>query len=197
MAGTANLARRDTEFTRSIGPVLEALEIVRRSELVVLCDVSGSVANFAQFTLMLVFALRDQFTKVRAFTFVDHVHEVTPYFRLGADPADVLTELAASTAKAALWGRTNYGRAFAKFEELHADALGPRAALLVLGRTAGKLDGPMCAGNVAGAATQPAVLAQANAASGSPKVNLGYALVYPAAMIVKVIVAPLVGTLFF
>ena len=104
-----------------------------RSELVVLCDVSGSVANFAQFTLMLVFALRDQFTKVRAFTFVDHVHEVTPYFRPGADPADILTELAASTAKAALWGRTNYGRAFAKFEELHADALGPRAALLVLG----------------------------------------------------------------
>ena len=48
-----------------------------RTELVVLCDVSGSVANFAQFTLLLVFALRDQFQKVRAFTFVDHVHEVT------------------------------------------------------------------------------------------------------------------------
>ena len=71
------------------------------------------------------------------------------------------------------------------------------AALLVMGRTTGKLDGAMCAGTVAGAATQPAVLAQANAASGSPKVNLGYALVYPAAMIVKVIVAPIVGTLFF
>ncbi len=50
----------------------------RRTELVVLCDVSGSVANFAQFTLLLVFALREQFTKVRAFTFIDHVHEVTP-----------------------------------------------------------------------------------------------------------------------
>ena len=48
-----------------------------RTELVVLCDVSGSVANFAQFTLLLVFALRDQFQKVRAFTFIDHVHEVT------------------------------------------------------------------------------------------------------------------------
>ena len=48
-----------------------------RTDLVVLCDVSGSVANFAQFTLMLVFALREQFTEVRAFTFVDEVHEVT------------------------------------------------------------------------------------------------------------------------
>ena len=58
-----------------------------RTELVVLCDVSGSVANFAQFTLMLVFALREQFSKVRAFTFVDQVHEVTRHFRPGADPA--------------------------------------------------------------------------------------------------------------
>lgn len=70
-------------------------------------------------------------------------------------------------------------------------------ALVLLGRTVGKLDRPMVAGTVAGAATQPAVLAQANSASGSPRVNLGYALVYPAAMIVKVIVAPLVGTLLF
>jgi uncharacterized protein with von Willebrand factor type A (vWA) domain len=104
-----------------------------RTELVVLCDVSGSVANFAQFTLLLVYALRDQFEKVRAFTFIDHVHEVTDHFRPGADPADVLAELAASTAHAALWGRTNYGRAFAKFEESYAGALGPRSSLLVLG----------------------------------------------------------------
>jgi uncharacterized protein with von Willebrand factor type A (vWA) domain len=104
-----------------------------RTELVVLCDVSGSVANFAQFTLLLVYALRDQFEKVRAFTFIDHVHEVTEHFVPGADPADVLTELAAATSHAALWGRTNYGRALMKFEEKHADALGPKSSLLILG----------------------------------------------------------------
>ncbi len=104
-----------------------------RTELVVLCDVSGSVANFAQFTLLLVFALRDQFQKVRAFTFIDHVHEVTPHFRPGADVVDVMSDLAASTAHAALWGRTNYGRAFTKFAEEYDDALGPKSSLLVLG----------------------------------------------------------------
>jgi len=104
-----------------------------RNELVVLCDVSGSVAQFAQFTLLLVFALRDQFQKVRAFTFVDEVHEVTQHFRPGADVADVMADLAASTAHAARWGRTNYGRALTRFAELHADALGPKTALLVLG----------------------------------------------------------------
>lgn len=104
-----------------------------RTELVVLCDVSGSVANFAQFTLLLVFALREQFQKVRAFTFIDHVHEVSHHFRPGADVVDVMADLAASTAQAALWGRTNYGRAFTKFAEEHADALGPKSSLLVLG----------------------------------------------------------------
>ena len=104
-----------------------------RTELVVLCDVSGSVANFAQFTLLLVFALRDQFQKVRAFTFIDHVHEVTGHFRPGADVSDVMADLSASTSHAALWGRTNYGRAFTKFAEQYADALGPRSSLLILG----------------------------------------------------------------
>lgn len=104
-----------------------------RTDLVVLCDVSGSVANFAQFTLMLVFALREQFTGVRAFTFVDDVHEVTDVFRPGADPGEVLADLASRSAHTARFGRTNYGAAFRAFEEKHRDALGPRSTLLVLG----------------------------------------------------------------
>jgi uncharacterized protein with von Willebrand factor type A (vWA) domain len=103
-----------------------------RTELVVLCDVSGSVASFAQFTLLLVFALRDQFQNLRAFTFIDNVHEVTDHFRPGADVADVMADLAASTAHAALWGRTNYGRALTRFADEHADALGPKSSLLIL-----------------------------------------------------------------
>ncbi|MEN8671774.1 VWA domain-containing protein [Nocardioides sp.] len=104
-----------------------------RTELVVLCDVSGSVANFAQFTLLLVFAMRESFQKVRAFTFIDHVHEVTHHFKPGADVVDVMSDLAASTSHAALWGRTNYGRALTKFAEEHSDAIGSKTSLLILG----------------------------------------------------------------
>jgi uncharacterized protein with von Willebrand factor type A (vWA) domain len=100
---------------------------------VVLCDVSGSVANFAGFTLMLVFALREQFNRVRAFTFVDDIHEVTDRFVPGADPATTMSELAASARYASMWGRTNYGRALTRFHEEHADALTPKTNLLVLG----------------------------------------------------------------
>jgi uncharacterized protein with von Willebrand factor type A (vWA) domain len=104
-----------------------------RSDLVVLCDVSGSVANFANFTLMLVFALREQFNRVRAFTFVDEIHEVTDRFVPGADPVATMASLAASAQHATLWGRTNYGRSFTRFVEQHPDALSPKTNLLILG----------------------------------------------------------------
>ncbi len=104
-----------------------------RTDLVVLCDVSGSVANFAQFTLMLVFALREQFSGVRAFTFVDDVHEVTDQFKPGADPVDTMLALAQSAQHATLFGRTSYGRAFQRFSQQYGDALTPRSSLLVLG----------------------------------------------------------------
>jgi putative transport protein len=68
------------------------------------------------------------------------------------------------------------------------------AGLLLLGPLVGRLAGPRLAGTMAGTQTQPAVLAYANErTSGDPRVNLGYALVYPAAMIVKVLLAPLLG----
>lgn len=104
-----------------------------RSELVVLCDVSGSVANFATFTLMLVFALREVFTKVRAFTFVDDITEVTDAFRPGGDLVETMSGLVASSAQAARMGRTNYGRAFTRFLQLHPHALTPKTSLLILG----------------------------------------------------------------
>ena len=47
-----------------------------RPELVVLCDVSGSVAGFSHFTLLLVHALRQQFSRVRVFAFIDTSDEV-------------------------------------------------------------------------------------------------------------------------
>jgi len=104
-----------------------------RSDLVVLCDVSGSVADFAHFTLMFVFALREVFQSLRAFTFVDDVHEVTDRFRPGADVSEVMADLAGSTREALLAGRSDYGRVFERFAAEHRDALGPRSTLMIIG----------------------------------------------------------------
>jgi len=44
-----------------------------KPELIVVADISGSVAAFARFTLMLVYAISNQFSKVRAFVFIDGI----------------------------------------------------------------------------------------------------------------------------
>jgi putative transport protein len=68
-------------------------------------------------------------------------------------------------------------------------------ALIVLARVL-KLGGPRLAGLVAGAQTQPAVLAFAQERTGGDqRVAVGYALVFPAAMITKIVAAALLVTL--
>ncbi len=68
------------------------------------------------------------------------------------------------------------------------------ATVILGGRFLAGTYGPRMGGILAGLQTQPAVLAYANdSTKDDPRVNLGYALVYPAAMIVKVVVAPLLG----
>lgn len=69
-------------------------------------------------------------------------------------------------------------------------------SLLVVGRLVHRLDAEKVAGILAGAQTQPAVLAFANERSGfDNRVAIGYALVYPAAMIVKILLAQVLAGL--
>ncbi|MGS2644134.1 vWA domain-containing protein [Streptosporangium sp. G12] len=103
-----------------------------RPELVVLCDTSDSVASFAHFTLLLTYALREQFTKVRAFGFVDTVDEITRFFVPGADVVEAMTRLT-KEADMVRFGRTDYGHALERFAERYGDAIGPKTSLLILG----------------------------------------------------------------
>ncbi len=105
----------------------------RKTDLVILCDVSESVTSFAHFTLLLVYALREQFTRVRVFAFVDDLDEVTDFFRPGADLVESVTRLASEANVRGWYGRTDYGRAFEIFHEHHLDAITARTSLLVLG----------------------------------------------------------------
>ncbi len=106
---------------------------VHKPELVVFCDVSGSVAGFAHFTLMLTAALREQFSRVRAFAFIDTCDEVTKLFGPGDDLADSVRRLAREADLVAYDGHSDYGNALRVLVERFPDAVGPKTSLLVLG----------------------------------------------------------------
>ena len=104
-----------------------------RPELVLFCDVSGSVAGFSHFTMMLVQALREQFSRIRIFCFVDGCIEVTDLFTPGADVAGVMSAVHSRPGLVAFDGHSDYGSALGRFRERWPDAVGPRTSLLLLG----------------------------------------------------------------
>jgi uncharacterized protein len=113
-------------------PVLKARRH-GRPDLVVLADVSGSVAGFAGFTLHLVQALQDQFSRVRSFAFVDICDEITDLVKDGSVPEPDLAKRIVRHAGVARWGNSNYGYAFESFVHQYLDVVGPRTSLLILG----------------------------------------------------------------
>ncbi len=105
-----------------------------RPELVLLCDVSGSVSGFSDFTMLLVQALHDQFSKVRVFAFVNRLDEVTGLLGHGrADPDGLGARIRAEATLTGWHGSSDYGVALGEFTERYGDAVGPRTTVFVLG----------------------------------------------------------------
>ena len=104
-----------------------------RPELVLLCDVSGSVAEFAQFTFTLVHALHDELRRVRSFAFVDGIAEVTDLFESARHEIHV-NRFVERRGVLGDDGHSDYGRAFTRFVDHHlADAVSSRSTVIICG----------------------------------------------------------------
>ncbi len=104
-----------------------------KPEIIVIADISGSVASFARFTLHLVHAISSQFSKVRSFVFVDGLDEVSRLFEGVDDPSEAVARINAEADVIAFDGHSDYGRAFLTFHERFADQITKRSTILILG----------------------------------------------------------------
>jgi hypothetical protein len=104
-----------------------------KPEIMVIADISGSVASFARFTLHLVHALSTQFSKVRSFVFIDGIDEVSSFFEGADDPAEAVHRI--NTEADVVWvdGHSDYGHAFTVFWERWGEEITPRTSVLLLG----------------------------------------------------------------
>jgi uncharacterized protein with von Willebrand factor type A (vWA) domain len=104
-----------------------------KPEIVVIADISGSVAAFARFTLHLVYAISSQFSKVRAFVFIDGIDEVTRFFEQSDDIADAVHRV--NTEADVVWvdGHSDYGHAFEVFWERWGREVSPKTSVILLG----------------------------------------------------------------
>src|SRR6478609_7178782 len=104
-----------------------------KPEIMVVADISGSVASFARFTLQFVYAMAGQFSKVRSWVFIDGIDEVTRFF----DESNELTEAVhrVNTEADVVWvdGHSDDGHAFEVFHDRHLHEITPKTAIILLG----------------------------------------------------------------
>ena len=105
----------------------------KKPEIMIVADISGSVAAFARFTLHLVYAISGQFSRVRAFVFIDGLDEVTKFFEGTEDIIDAVHRV--NTEADVVWvdGHSDYGHAFEVFWERYGKEITPRTTVLILG----------------------------------------------------------------
>jgi len=103
-----------------------------RPKLIIMCDVSSSVANVSRFMLQFMYSLQEAFTKIRCYVFVAELGEVTDVFNdkevnsaveKALDGGDVIN----------VYTRSNFGYAFHEFWKNHLSAVDNKTTVIILG----------------------------------------------------------------
>jgi uncharacterized protein with von Willebrand factor type A (vWA) domain len=103
-----------------------------RPKLVILCDVSSSVANVSRFMLQFVYTLQEAFTKIRSFVFVSDLGEVTPLFQT-QDVNEAIESALEGGGTINVYSRSNFGHAFHYFWQNYLAAIDKKTTVLILG----------------------------------------------------------------
>lgn len=99
-----------------------------KPRIVVVCDVSGSVAHHVRFLLLFLYALKEAVADVRVFAFSNHLRDV-------ALPLDTLPfeDAMALILREVGSGSTDYGQAWVDLHAQHWKAIDGRTTVLVMG----------------------------------------------------------------
>lgn len=108
-----------------------------KPQLYVLADMSGSVATFAGFTVTLISAMSQLFSRLRSFAFITDAAEVTDVFRHVRDPEHARRAIRDFVNASQLGGYTDYGRALRQFHGAVAAELERRSTVLIFGDARG------------------------------------------------------------
>ena len=104
-----------------------------KPEIMVVADISGSVASFARFTLQFVYAMQSEFSKVRSWVFIDGIDEVTRFFDESQELGEAIHRV--NTEADVVWvdGHSDYGHAFEVWHERHIREVTNKSSVILLG----------------------------------------------------------------
>jgi uncharacterized protein len=110
---------------------------IEKPRVMVLCDVSGSVAAMAQFLLMFMYAINEALSDIRSFAFAGSLIEVSEM--LEKKPVE---EAIAEIMSTIGFGSSNYGNSFADFEDGWMKFVTNKTTVIILGDARGNRTDP-------------------------------------------------------
>src|SRR5580658_482430 len=110
---------------------------IEKPRVMVLCDVSGSVAAMAQFLLMFLYALHEALKDIRSFAFAGSLIEVSDI--LEKEPVEQAISKIMQTIG---YGSSNYGNSFADFEDGWMQFVNNKTTVIILGDGRGNRTDP-------------------------------------------------------
>lgn len=99
-----------------------------RPKIIVICDVSGSVALYVRFLLLLLFSMKEAIPNLHAFAFsyrLKSVDDILETMEFDAAIKKILREIGL--------GSTSYGQAFSDFKMEHENKIDRRTTIIILG----------------------------------------------------------------
>jgi uncharacterized protein with von Willebrand factor type A (vWA) domain len=110
---------------------------IEKPRVMVLCDVSGSVAAMAQFLLMFLYALNEALKDIRSFAFAGSLIEVSD--TLESEPIEAAIAKIMQTIG---FGSSNYGNSLADFEDGWERYVTSKTTIIILGDARGNRTDP-------------------------------------------------------
>src|SRR6202790_3448524 len=110
---------------------------IEKPRVMVLCDVSGSVAAMAQFLLMFMYAINEALSDIRSFAFAGSLIEVSDI--LEKEPVEQAISKIMQTIG---YGSSNYGNSFADFEDGWMQFVNNKTTVIILGDGRGNRTDP-------------------------------------------------------
>jgi uncharacterized protein len=104
-----------------------------KPEIMLIADVSSSVAAFAGFTLQLASVISSEFSRVRSFAFTDGIEEITDDLAAAPDITAAVRNISSRPGVVRLDGHSDYGMVLESFWERWGPQIKAKTSVIILG----------------------------------------------------------------
>ncbi|HET9969938.1 MAG TPA: VWA domain-containing protein [Streptosporangiaceae bacterium] len=104
-----------------------------KPEIMLIADVSSSVAAFAGFTLQLASVISSEFSRVRSFAFTDGIEEITDDLGSAPDITAAVRSISSRPGVVRLDGHSDYGMVLESFWERWGPQIKAKTSVIILG----------------------------------------------------------------